>query len=197
MAEPSNDFAALLAAARAGDEQASGEIVARYENIVRRAAHGLLGRPLRSLLDSVDIVQSVHRSLLIGLRHQKFAVDTPDQLVALALTMVRRKVAHHWRRVNGRQPRRPRPGVGEAPGGLDALPTLGPDPAATVQFDDQLRHLLRDLDEADRQLVSLRLEGHSTSDVARQLGLDPRVLRVRLGRLRKRLREAGDLGEWV
>jgi hypothetical protein len=46
-------------------------------------------------------------------------------------------------------------------------------------------------------LVELRLQGHSTADVARKLNLDSRFLRVRLGRLRKRLREQGLIEEWL
>jgi len=43
----------------------------------------------------------------------------------------------------------------------------------------------------------LRLQGYRTADAARELGQDPRALRVRLGRLRKRLREKGFLDEWL
>lgn len=53
------------------------------------------------------------------------------------------------------------------------------------------------LDETERRLIELRLEGCTTAEVARQLGLDPDVLRVRLGRLRRRLRQNGLLTEWL
>lgn len=45
--------------------------------------------------------------------------------------------------------------------------------------------------------MDLRLQGHSTAETARQLGLDTDVLRVQLGRLRQRLRACGILDEWL
>jgi RNA polymerase sigma-70 factor (ECF subfamily) len=45
--------------------------------------------------------------------------------------------------------------------------------------------------------VELRLQGYSTADAARELGLDADVLRVRLSRLRQRLRAGGVLTEWL
>ena len=62
------DFSALLARARLGDDRAVADLVTHYQAIVRRAAHGMLGPAMRGQLDSMDVVQSVHRSLLIGLR---------------------------------------------------------------------------------------------------------------------------------
>src|SRR5262245_35944565 len=90
--QPGDDFTGLLARVRRGDEAALAQLVARYEGIVRRAARNLLGPSMRPYLDSLDVVQSVHRSLLIGLRHDKFDISTPDNLIGLAVTMVRRKV---------------------------------------------------------------------------------------------------------
>ncbi len=58
---------------------------------------------------------------------------------------------------------------------------------------DQIEHLLNQLDDAERELIVLRLEGYSTAEVARQLNINPDVTRVRLSRLRKRLRDAN----WV
>src|SRR6516162_8974972 len=91
------DFAALLARARQGDRAALAQLSQQYEPKVRLVARVLLGPALRPHLDSVDLVQSLHKSLLLGLRQGKFAISGPDGLLALALTLVRRKVARHWR----------------------------------------------------------------------------------------------------
>ena len=48
-----------------------------------------------------------------------------------------------------------------------------------------------ELDPIERQLIAMRIDGFSTIDVARALDLDPDVLRVKLSRVRKRLREKG------
>src|SRR5438552_194809 len=97
MADAGSEFVALLAQARQGDRSALAELAQQYESKVRMVARVLLGPALRPYLDSVDLVQSVHKSLMIGLRQDKFDISSPDKLIALALTMVRRKVARHWR----------------------------------------------------------------------------------------------------
>jgi DNA-directed RNA polymerase specialized sigma24 family protein len=58
-------------------------------------------------------------------------------------------------------------------------------------MNDQVEQILRPLDENDRRLIELRLEGCGTAEAARKLGLDPDVSRVRLNRLRKRLEASG------
>lgn len=192
MSEPSESFAELLDRARGGDEAAIARVVGRYENIIRRAARGRLGPALRPTLDSMDIVQSVHKSLLLGLRFNKFDIGSPEQLVALAMRIVQRKVARQWRRAS----RRPPPGIGDAEV-LDALPDRTDDPTTKVGGNERVRQLLADLEPTDRQLVELRLAGHSTAEVARRLGVDAAMLRVRLARLRKRLRDSGLLDDWL
>ena len=184
------EFAELLSRARAGDQSALDQIVKRYEPEVRIVAHFLLSRDLRPYLDSLDLVQSVHKSLLLGLRSNKFDISSPEKLVALALTMVRRKAARHWRHLQRQQ----RLDTDNLPA---ALADSEADPARAAQLQDALQHLWNNLDASERRVVELRLEGHSTADAARTLGLDADVLRVRLSRLRQRLRSAGVLTEWL
>jgi RNA polymerase sigma-70 factor (ECF subfamily) len=197
MVESPDDFPILIARARLGDEEALTELFQRYEPEVRVAARVLLGRALRVQLDSMDLVQSVYHCLLVGLRQNKFDLNTPQQLLGLAMTMVRRKVAHHWRRMRHLPRSTPAPeteGVGNV---LTAATTPEPGPAETAQYNDALRFLYSKLEEKDRQVVELRLQGYSTAEVARRLGLDADVLRVRLSRLRRRLRDGNLLTQWL
>jgi RNA polymerase sigma-70 factor (ECF subfamily) len=198
MGGPADEFAALVARVRLGDGAALEALLRLYEREVRLAARVLLGRALRCHLDSADLVQSVHHTLLLGLRQDKFVLAGPRQLQALALTIVRRKVARHWRRLQRQQRLDPEVletrATADAPTGADG-PV--PDPAAAAQYHDTLAYLFDKLDERDRRLVELRLQGHSTAEAARQLGEDADVLRVRLSRLRRRLRESNVLTEWL
>ena len=57
-------------------------LVQSYESKVRLVARVLLGPALRPYLDSVDLVQSVHRSLMLGLRQDKFDISSPEKLMA-------------------------------------------------------------------------------------------------------------------
>jgi RNA polymerase sigma factor (sigma-70 family) len=198
MPEPADSFADLLARARRGDQAALAGLVQQYEPKVRVVARVLLGPALRPYLDSVDLVQSVHHSLLLGLRQQKFDIAGPEQLVALALTLVRRKVARHWRHLRRQQ--RLSLGPDDAAGLAQVLTSLTsphPDPAQAAQYNDQVRHLCSNLGDAERRMLHLRLQGRSTAEIAQELGLHAIALRVRLTRLRQRLQASGVLTDWL
>jgi RNA polymerase sigma-70 factor (ECF subfamily) len=191
-------FADLLARARRHDAAALAELSRQYEPRLRVVARVLLGPALRPAVDSMDLVQSVHRSLLIGIREEKFDISTPENLLALALTMLRRKVARHWRRAQ-RQVR-----LQTGASSLDLLPQLLADlttseagPADAAQYRDLMERLCRQLDATERQVLALRLDGHTTAEIAQQLGLNHITLRVRLTRLRERLRSSGVLHDWL
>lgn len=200
MADPAADFAALLARAGEGDEAALGELVRQYEPKVRIVARVLLGPALRPYLDSADLAQSVHRSVVTGLRDRRFGLATPDDLIGLAVTILRRKAARHWRRL---QRQRRLSGVQTAEGGGDltgvlaALSCTAADPAAEAQFRDQVNHLCGHLDAAERQILDWRLEGYTPAEIADRIGVSRVALRVRLTRLRQRLQAAGVVTDWL
>jgi len=198
MPEIAGEFATLLARARGGDRAALDQLTSAYEPKLRLAARVLLGPALRPYLDSVDLVQSVHKSLLMGLRNSKFALGAPDDLLALAITLVRRKVARHWRRLQ-RQKRLSLPDA-SAPELVHVLASLSrpqDDPAQAAQLGDQMEKLCATLNDAERRLLDLRLQGYSPGEIAADLGLSAVAFRVRLTRLRQRLRAAGVLDDWL
>src|SRR6185369_15205987 len=55
-----------------------------------------------------------------------------------------------------------------------------------ADFKDVVEFFLSQLGDLDRQMIKLRVEGHSTAEAARHLNVAPSYLRVRLGRLRTR-----------
>jgi len=198
MSEPSQEFHALLERGRQGDQDALLDLARQYEFKVRLVARYLLGPALRPYLDSMDLVQSVHRSLLLGLRQDKFDLSSPENLMALALTLVRRKAARQWRRLQ--RQRRLESGSAERSGLPELLMSLScpqPDPARTAAFHDQVEHLCRNLDEAERRVLELRLQGYSAAEIAAQLGVNVNALYVRLTRLRQRMRKTGVLEDWL
>ncbi len=196
MAEQAS-FEVLLAAARAGDGAAMEQLTRQYEPELRIVARLRLGPALRPYLDSVDLVQSVHRSLMMGLRDNRFDIATPQNLLALALTIVRRKAARHWRHLQRQKRLADGATTHDESGQQDVLETLlalkSTDSSSQAEADlrDQLSQWMSQLDAVEKQLIALRIEGYSTVEVAQTLGLDPDVLRVKLSRLRKRLREHG------
>jgi RNA polymerase sigma-70 factor (ECF subfamily) len=196
MPEPAEEFDRFLERARRGDADAVARFIREYEAEVRIIARVRLGPALRPYLDSMDLVQSVHRAMIEGLRQGKFDLSSPQKLRNLAAAIVRRKVANQWRR-HQKQKRL----EGATLSSHEVAPLLAslccPDAAPTAPSNDVIGQLLDRLSAADRQLVELRLQGHSTADIARALGVSADSLRMRLKRLRERLRQQGLYAEWL
>jgi RNA polymerase sigma factor (sigma-70 family) len=192
VSQPANDdFLELLARVRGGDEAAARELVERYERIVLRSVRTRLGRSMRSAMDSMDVMQSVHRSLLIGLRNERFQMTSPQQLISLAVVMVQRKVARHWRKLK-RFSATAADAVASAP--LDtfsSIPSPESAPAELAAADDLLDRFLSKLGDFDRRLVQLKLEGHNSVDTATILNCQPAFVRMRWSRLRQILKDSG------
>ena len=186
------DFDLLLRAARSGDETAMQRLIQQYEPELRIVARNRLGPALRPHLDTIDLVQSVHRSLMAGLRGTKFDISSPEKLIALAVTIVQRKAAKHWRHLK-RQQRLS--GHDESNDNLvDTMLSLRGernDANSELETRELLAQWLQKVDPIERRLIELRMEGYSTVEIAEMLDLDSDVLRVKLSRLRKRLRERG------
>jgi len=186
---PDEDFAALLARVRDGDEAATAELVRRYERAVLRSVRSRLSQSMRGALDSMDVMQSVHRSLLTGVRNDRFHFTTPQQLIGLAVMMVQRKVARHWRKLK----RLPAIQASEAGSGssLDGIASEESAPSEIATANDLLERVLSQLDPFDRQLVRLKLAGNSSVESAAILGREPAFIRMRWSRLRQTLRQCG------
>ncbi len=197
MSEPSETIVGLFERVREGDEAALAELLRQYEPKIRLTARYLLRPILRRYLDSIDVAQSVQFQLMRGLRGGSLEGSNPETFVALAVTVVRRKVAQHWRHLQ--QEHRLRFGVVEGarpPAAVQPPPSAERDPAQTVQQSEDLQTLCQDFHPTDRRLMELRLQGYSTEEAAAEMGCAANVLRVRLSRLRKRLHERGYLAEW-
>ena len=198
MIEAPEEFTTLMKKVRLGDRNALSHLLSCYEREVHQAARYLVGRSLRSYLDPADLVQSVHRTLILGLRENKIQISTPKNLVALALTVARNKVVRAARQLRCRQ--RHTAALVDTVAHAATIPTSPlpeADPARLAEYHDTVESLCKHLSASDRRLVELRLQGHSTADIARRLGLNADVLRVRLSRLRQQLREAHTLSEWI
>lgn len=187
-----SDVSGLMVRIREGDETALAELLKRYEPRLRRAARVLLGPWLRPHLDSLDLVQSVNCALMPGLRDGKYDASSPDKLLGLALTIVRRKVAKKWRHLQRQEPSdKVFHDEEDNADSLIASENADDDPAASAESRDSLARVLRCLEADDRELIQLRLLGYSTAEIAEQWQSDPHLLRAHLSRLRKRLRDEG------
>lgn len=182
---PPDEFDVLLARIRSGDDAASTELVSRYERAVIRAVRARLSNRMRRYLDSIDVVQSVHRSLLIGVRDQRYQFSHPAQLMALAMVLVQRKVARQWRKVK----HYPAESLDQALSQKQQAEPRQPEHCVSIEANELLSQILARLGEVDRRLVLLKLDGHSSAEIGLKLGLDSAFIRMRWSRLRTNLRQ--------
>lgn len=191
------ELEALIERVRLGDEAALAELIKTCEAPIRRAARARIGPLLRPHFESMDLVQSLSLALVDILRDGKLAIDTPADFVALGVGIIKRKVFYHARRAQRRD------GIEDTQGVFDllieSLEARQADlhPGTQVEVNDLVARFVQHLNEAERKLLELRLAGHSTAEVARELGADDAVLRVRLRRLRAKLMKAGLISDWV
>ena len=185
---PQDDFVDLIQRVRAGDEQASAELVRRYEPAIRVAVRARLTDPkLRRLLDSMDVCQSVLGNFFARAASGQFELDRPEQLVALLATMARNRVTNHAhaQQAGRRDQRRLRP-----PDLHDEdLVDPGSDPSAAVDDRDLLEAVEDRLSAEERALAKQWASGDPWDEIGARNGGRPDALRVRLARAFARVRK--------
>lgn len=197
MNERDDGFADLMTRACRDENQALAALIALYEPEVLRAARVLVGRSMRSSLDPADLAQSVHLQFIHGLKQKKFVIKSPEQLRALAVTLLRNKFIQQWRR--HRCEARHHTALATASErmrGKEVPAVRDLDPVRLAEYLDSLEHLFRLLRSEDRLLVTMRIQGYRTREIAAELGIELAAVRVRLSRLRHRLRRETSLTEW-
>jgi RNA polymerase sigma-70 factor (ECF subfamily) len=181
---------------RAGDQPAAAEVFHRFAERLIALARTRLDRRLRQKVDPEDILQSVYQSFFRRHIQGDFELADWDSLWSLLTVLTVRKCGRWTERFRAecRDVNRERSlaALHESTG-WDAL-TREPTPAEAAVLTDTVEHLLHHLEERDRAIVSLTLQGYPVPDVAHQLGRPERTVFRVLERVKKRLRrlEASD-----
>jgi RNA polymerase sigma-70 factor (ECF subfamily) len=181
-------FDGLIDRVRAGDQDAAAELVKLYEPEIRRAVrYRLADARLGTLLESMDICQSVLKSFFVRAAAGQYELKTPQQLLALLATMARNKLHSQARRHQTLSRDRRR----AAPGGLDeeVLVDPGDSPSGEVDARDLLNEVRRRLTPDEQRLMDLRNQGHEWAAIAEQVGGSADSARVRLRRALDRIAE--------
>jgi RNA polymerase sigma factor (sigma-70 family) len=181
----------LIRRMRAGDQDAAAVLVKRYEPAIRRAVRFRLGDSrLGSLLDSMDICQSVLGSFFIRAATGEYKLETPEQLLKLLTTMARNKLIsqarkHHAQR---RDTRRMTSGHQDEARFVSSSPS----PSRQVAMRDLAQEIQRRLSPEERRILELRNEGQDWASIGSELAASAEALRRRLSRALDRV--AGELG---
>src|SRR5262249_11195652 len=147
-----------------------------------------------------DVLQSVYKSFFARFARGEGRVASVDgwgSLLGLLLVMTARKCAlqqaHHRKKRRSIEREQPAPAEEDSSGGVEAL-AREPTPEEAAIFNDLLGRLVGDLQDWERRVVELGIEGHTVPEIAAAVGwADRTVHRVR-DRVRKRLERLLDEG---
>src|SRR5207248_9233517 len=143
---------------RAGDQDAATVLVRRYEPAIRRAVRfRLADARLGTLLDSMDICQSVLASFFMRAASGQYALETPEQLLKLLTAMAHNKLTSQARKQHAQ--RRDARRVGSVNQNEDQFVAADEGPSTVVAARDLLQEVHRRLPPDERRLLELKYQG--------------------------------------
>lgn len=165
-----------------GDQEAAHDLYERYVQRVFGLVDSKLGAKLRATTDAEDIVQSVFRSMFRGMQAGSYGVEPGSTLwnllAVISLTKLRRR-AHHQTAQRRDVDR------------LVSLQTIADGEAADASMDVFLnacvQETMQKLRPADRQILLLRMQGFTLSEISEQTPFSCRTVARRLRTMRKHL----------
>jgi RNA polymerase sigma-70 factor (ECF subfamily) len=186
-----DSFAEFMTRLQARDGEAARELFRRFTGQLIALARAQFGVGLKHRVDPEDVVQSAYKSFFFrydGARNLE-AVNWNSLWGLLTLITVRKcaeRVAYH--RAERRDVARE---VSTAPpeDGGRGLETFSrePTPLEAAQLSETVDRLLDSLDEDERPVVELSLQGYTTREISQQLGRAERTVRLVREHVRKRL----------
>lgn len=176
---------------RLGDEAAARWFFEVYGPSLRREIRlNFRDEQLRRVVDSSDIFQSVMRSFFVGCRLGEFEFRSPAELLSLLRTIARNKINSQRRYHRAAQRDLRRQSSLQDPDVLAAAVTR-----TLPQGHDTLEDVLSRLDEPNRNIARLRLEGYTWPEIANACGDAEDNIRKRFRRALNQVLESFHEGE--
>jgi RNA polymerase sigma factor (sigma-70 family) len=182
MAEYDDAFCSLMRCVSEGSEDAAWELVTQYGEDIHRAARRVLNTKLRPKFDSLDFVQIVWKSFF-RVRDKCDRFHRPEELAAYLVTMVRNKVGMETRRRLMTEKFNVRKEQSFDPLRDDDMACRQPAPIDIAIAHEQWDQMLKDQPAHYRQIIHLRLQGHTCQDIGKAVHLDERTVRRFLKKL--------------
>jgi RNA polymerase sigma-70 factor (ECF subfamily) len=191
----SDSFAEFLARLRTGDDDAANELFRRFAGQLLGLARGRIDAGLRHKVDPEDVVQSAFKSFFFRYGEGDLGFVNWDSLWGMLTLITVRKCAERvaYHRADRRDAAREAP----APHGDEAAPspdTFGrePTPLEAAVLGETVDQLFAGLDEDERPVLELSLQGYTTRDISERLGRAERTVRLLREGIRHRLERMRD-----
>jgi RNA polymerase sigma-70 factor (ECF subfamily) len=194
-----DSFAIMMSRLKGGDEAAASEVFRRYVRRLLALTSDQFDSWLRGKVDVEGVVQSAYKSFFAGYDQGRFdALSGWDGLWGLLVVITLRKCyrRHEYFRAECRDPGRE---VARAGGDDGRSPEDGwqaidrePTPLEAAIRGETVEGLLDALDGPERAIVELSLQGHTTEEVAAELGRSQRTVRRVRERIKAHLKRLGD-----
>jgi len=179
----------LLNQYRAGDQQAAVDLHDRYVHRLIALARSRISGKLARRVDPEDVVQSVYRSFFINAREERYVFEQSGDLWRLLSSMtvnkVLRQVQHHRRRKRSIDQDQSIYGAGNDSGGPIEAIAAGPSPSEVLVMIEELEQIMESLDPLHRRILELRLQDHSSEQIAREVCRSERTVRRVLQKIKE------------
>jgi RNA polymerase sigma-70 factor (ECF subfamily) len=193
----SDSFAAFLSKLRARDNDAAQELFGRFTHQLIALAIQHIHAGLRHKVDPEDVVQSAFKSFFVRYGAGKLEVINWNSLWGLLTLITVRKCAERaaYHRAERRDAAREvsPPQENEDTQWLEPL-GREPTPSEAAVLSETVEQLFAGLDEEERPILELSLQGFTTREISERLGRAERTVRfLREGvrhRLERRQRES-------
>jgi RNA polymerase sigma-70 factor (ECF subfamily) len=186
----SHSFAEFLARLQSRDDAAAGELFQRFAHQLIALARRRIRDGLRHKVDPEDVVQSVYKSFFLRYGDGNLKIVNWDSLWGLLTLITVRKcaerAAYHGAACRDAAREVSPPAAEEAASWLEPL-GREPTPLEAAVLSETVEQLLGVLDEDERPVLELSLQGYTTREISEQLGRAERTVRLLRECIRHRL----------
>ena len=187
----------LIQGLQQGDAQIGREFWEQYGPILQRLADKHLAAWLRRRVDPDDVVQSACRTFFRHLQEGDYQLPDGQSLLYLLCAITLNKVLKQARfhQARKRDLRREAAPARDRDGSPAAFEPVDPEPSPVeaAEFAEHIQRFLTSLDDEERRLVDLKLQGRSNQEIAELLHRTDRWVRKLFEGLRTRLARMGEV----
>lgn len=186
-------FQQLMEQLKGGDQDTAGLVFNRYARRLIGLAASRLPAPVRAKEDPEDAVMSAFKSFFARQKKGEFQPEDWDELSTLLTYLTVCKVDRRIRKylAGKRDVRRETAPAANEDGETSGFQAAAPDPtpAEAAMLTDTVQELMARLEPVDQQILTMRLQGHTTAEIAAAVSKSERTVFRVLDGIRDHVRQ--------